>query len=156
VLGAKIGLPKQQRIGHAYTFRLDLAEPDSGGVSKYIVSVSCEDSWIAWRNSLGRAHASLAEQLECLTAYYAKHDPEKTAKQISAILDTRRLKRPSLSPLQWEGLSEALQKKYGKPLHQDMSIEEMDAGDAKNSRPVDEEGVEEGEPPEPAPEQEGE
>eukprot|EP01048_Picozoa_sp_COSAG05_P011327 COSAG05_NODE_1062_length_5993_cov_8.045640_11_plen_147_part_00 len=35
-IGCKIGLPKSAREGHPHTFRLDLAEPDSGAFDKQL------------------------------------------------------------------------------------------------------------------------
>lgn len=39
ILGCKLSVPKTPREGHPHSFRLDLVEPDNGGVAKYIISV---------------------------------------------------------------------------------------------------------------------
>lgn len=53
VAGSKISKPKGKRKGHPHVFRLDLAEADNGGGTKYIVSVGSADSLQAWKAALG-------------------------------------------------------------------------------------------------------
>jgi hypothetical protein len=54
----RVSFPNKPREGHENAFRLDLFRPDSGGISKYIVSPGAEGSQLAaqerWMAALGR------------------------------------------------------------------------------------------------------
>ena len=58
-----IGAPKKQRKGHEFTFRVDLAWPDTQGAPKYIISCASaveRDAWVeAFTNhrAAGMPHA---------------------------------------------------------------------------------------------------
>ena len=53
VIGCTVDVPKQSRKGHENAFRVDLAEPDSQGELKYVISVDTAEEMTHWMSIFG-------------------------------------------------------------------------------------------------------
>jgi hypothetical protein len=134
VLGCSVGAPNSARKGHAHAIRLDLAEPDSEGVPKFVVSLGSKgekDHWVECLRAYADLTAADLEQPEGATAPPPGGDqpPTKTAdKRLGA---------------QGRGQAIGQPKPAGPAMTQPPSEAEDDAGDeAENGgQELDEEGM---------------
>jgi hypothetical protein len=63
VLGCVADTPKKSRKGHEHALRIDLAQPDSVGEAKMLVSVASQRELFLWRECLSAYRGMSAEQL---------------------------------------------------------------------------------------------